>query len=188
MKLRILLIIPVIGMLTGCPLKITSGHTNPAPIDPNNTNLQYPTLLSPPDIKDYVDSNLHVDRDGLTEYRYALAQYRAYLDRHEIRLTETYGLPERTVVEQQVKVVYRDVHVPAKVGVTTTPAVCPPAVSPEPPVCPTGIKSFRPLILPMRPIFTRGQDTDNDIIERLVEYILEISRAVNEHNDDHVDQ
>lgn len=169
----------VLTTLTGCPLAMMgqSPVVTPEPAVTSIFETTYPKVVKQPDIVDYIDPTLHIDRVGLLEYRRALSQYRAYLERYEQRLTAEYNLPERTDEERQVTIVTREVVREVPIPTAVVADTCPPPT-------PSELK-FRPLIPPPVPIFKRNEDTDVSIIDTLVNYILEVHVAIKEHNEEH---
>lgn len=180
MTYRIFLLVGIVTLLTGCPIAMMGQP--PSKIPTPDVNSLYPKLVKAPDINDYIDTNVHIDTAGLTEYRRALAQYRAYLDRYESLLTERYSLSERDDVEKQI--VYKTVEVPTKSTVNCD-QVCPVANAPTNTQPPKSFQ-FRPLLPPAHPVFKRDVDSDADIIDKLVDHILQVHKAIDKHNEEHM--
>lgn len=183
--IRLLVVLSiVISFLTGCPLS-----TLPHPPSPMVTNsAMYPRVVPPPVIDIYLDPKLHIDKDGLEQYRKAIQDYRAYLEQYERILTKRYYLtpiaeePETTVLAEpkiivQEKIVYVDR------PVTTEAPVASPSTCRAVP-CKRSFE-FTPLTIPKPPVFKVNQDTDHVIIEGLTSYIEDLVELIQRHNEDH---
>lgn len=181
----IFLVITAVVFLTGCPL--ASIPSSPSPVISSNVDL-YPKVLPPPKLEDYVNPNIHVDVDGLEEYRSALADYREYLQRYERVITRRYNLTALeppaalpSAIEPQVRIEERIVYVDRPV---TTPNVPQVINQPCPLRCPP-VVPFTPLYIPNPPTFKSNEDTDHVIIDGLMVYIEDLVRRIKQHNEDH---